>query len=321
MPFTDFYNTGGLEGVQASQDLTGDGLPDVVAYRGQTLFRFDGATGALTKIDAGKTLDYVETMHTGPGTGAVVCSTVDGVMVSSGTGNILWAAGYSSWSDVSPPGGAHVLDDINGDGINDLAVFFPDRIVILESQGNSSLSFDILRTVLPADGVQLDFLEITADIDGDGIGDIAYYEYNKENKPSPGNTGDTEYMAMVIVSPASGKVILRVFMERQASFEPACGDFDGDGYADTLAFWAEATIASPYSVLGPGLEVFSGSDGRSLWHLDFAVSATGRSGSSFSSAISDSSDALVEIPAAVVRFPGVEARDCLAVSTKRSLRT
>ncbi len=265
MPHDEFYVGGGLSGVQAGGDLTGHGLTDIIAHRGATVFRFNGSTGSLTLLDAGKDIRHLDTMQTGPDDWAMVCGTEDEILVIDGAGGVLWRSDYSSWGDM-PGGEVRVIGDLNGDGVDDLAVIFPDRMVIAAGRTAGGLDFVKMHTILPRDGAFMVFKEITGDLNGDGAAGIALHEYDQQAHP-PG--GRADYTALVIASPVDGTTLWRLPMSRQASFDLACADFTGDGYLDSLVFWEERVIASPYSVQGARLEVYSGATGASIWHLQF----------------------------------------------------
>ena len=84
VPGYDFMTLGGLSSVQVTPDLTGDGLQDISAYRGNSIFLFNGANGSLAQLDIQTNIAHMETMRVGS-TAVLVC-TEDGMKAVSVNG-------------------------------------------------------------------------------------------------------------------------------------------------------------------------------------------------------------------------------------------
>ncbi|PIU55761.1 MAG: hypothetical protein COS88_03845, partial [Chloroflexi bacterium CG07_land_8_20_14_0_80_51_10] len=185
-------------------------------------------------------------------------------------GELCWTRTYESWHYEDPfTGERHeemklalteepwsscyrTLGDVDGDGIDDLAVFGSKEIVVATTKvenGQYDLvpaqTIELERNWDPRQGRLLD------DLDGDDVKDMLYLRHRENQSP-----------LATLVSSASGKKLLEVEYEPQnITLDLACADFDGDGYEDTLQFrrWAEE---------GPKLEILSGRARNVIW--DFA---------------------------------------------------
>ena len=98
VPSSEFMTLGGLSGVQATPDLTGDGLQDILAYRGSSAFLFSGANGSLTELDVQANITHLEPMKVGSSTAAVLVGTGDGMKTVSVNGNELWSSAWTDWN-------------------------------------------------------------------------------------------------------------------------------------------------------------------------------------------------------------------------------
>lgn len=257
VPHDVFYASGGLSSVQAGLGRSGTGRVDVIGFRSQSIFYFDGADGSLSVLEAGKDLRSLESMKAGAESGAILCGTDDEILVMDGSGGAAWRSTFASWGNVT--GEVRALDDINGDEVSDMAVILPDRIIIAGSKGAGALDFEALRIISAPDGGTLAFKQLTPDLNGDGLRDLAYYERDAM-------TGEqTAYSALVVVSPSDGETLLRLDLDRPALFDLGCADFTGDGIPDSLVFWQEEMISTASFYQPARLAVVSGADGRSIW--------------------------------------------------------
>jgi hypothetical protein len=265
VPWADFATLGGLSSVQLAGDLTGDGIQDVVAYRGSTVFRFSGADGSLAQFDIGESVTYLRSMKLGANATGILVGTEKGLVILDKDGNRLWESAYTDWSGAEV-GVVRVLNDLNQDGIDDLVMLFADRILVAKSAGADQLTFETHRSFPAGDNKTLELKEITNDIDGDGVQEIAYFEHDKDKSAETG--------VLQVVSPVSGKVWHQWNMP--VTVDLACADFNGDGFRDSLVYHlgpkAQTTIWSTSSrpdFAQTKLEVYSGKDGSVLWNHTF----------------------------------------------------
>ena len=265
VPWADFATSGGLSGVQVAGDLTGDGIQDAVACRGSTVFRFSGADGSLAQFDIGTNVVSLEPVKVATNTNAILVGSGDGLVILDKEGNRLWESAYTDWSDAEV-GAVRVLNDLDQDGTSDLAILFADRILVAKSGGTGPLDFETHRSFTAGDNRTIEFRELTNDIDGDGVQEIAYLEYDQDKSEASG--------VLLVVSPVSGKVWHQWNMP--VTVDLACADFNGDGFRDSLLHRQEAkqqqtTQGIHYGRVYPQtkLEVYSGKDNSILWAHSF----------------------------------------------------
>ena len=268
VPWVDSGTAGGLSGVQVADDLTGDGIQDVLACRGSTIFRFSGADGSQARFDIGESMAYLQPTKTGAGTPAILAGTEDGFVILDKDGNRLWESAYTDWS-VAELGVVRVLNDLNQDGVSDLMMQFADRIVVARSGGTSPLGFETHLSIPAGENIAFEFKELTGDIDGDAVQEIAYFESTGDDVAAKATSS-----VLLVVSPVSGKVLHRWSMPVTADL--SCADFNGDGFRDSLVYHqgpkAQTTIWTTSSrphFAQTKLEVYSGKDNVVLWDLTF----------------------------------------------------
>ena len=261
VPCPDFITLGGLKRPQVSPDLTGDGVPDILASQGNEVFLFSGANGSLARFESQSDIAHVETMRVGSST-AVLTGTEDGVEIAAASGSEVWTTAWAEWGSVES-GTVRAVGDLNSDNVTDLALVFSDNIAVLSSDGASPLGFAVSRSIAASDNRTLEFLETTLDTDGDGVREIACFEYDRQAFV---DTGTRKNNALLVVSPSSGRALLRLNLDREAAFDLACADFDGDAVLDSLVCWDRKQGGSDK----PRVEVYSGRDGSSLWNFRYA---------------------------------------------------
>lgn len=196
-------------------DLDGDGHPELVVAK------------AGTELDAGRV-----SVRSGR-TGAELYG-IDGLV--SGTGFALALAR---------------LDDLDGDGHDDLAIASPLQSAPMVSL-RSGLTGAVIGVVFPS--VVGEFGRVLAsggDVDGDGVDDLLIAS------PSPWGGGPGGYVE--VVSPMTG-VSLRVHISGQAEALAFLGDVDGDGM-DDYAVGAPDTASAAVGMV----HVFSGGSGGLLY--------------------------------------------------------
>ncbi|MFC1994671.1 FG-GAP repeat domain-containing protein, partial [Chloroflexota bacterium] len=157
--------------------------------------------------------------------------------------------------------GAHwnwqlVLDDLNGDGGDDLATFTDQEIYISTTDidvDTGDLDFELYQTIEVQEGIDSRQGWLADDLDGDGVREIFYLRH-QEDRPQ----------MLTFVSPVTGERLLEIEYDQNSStINPGCADFDSDGYADTLLFrrWVEGKE-------GPKIEIRSGRDESVVWELN-----------------------------------------------------
>ncbi len=257
VPCTEFMTLGGLSGVQVAPDMTGDGLQDILAYRGTRVFLFNAANGSRTEFETDTNITHLEIVTVGSGSNAFLIGTEEGMKAVGISDGELWSSVFADWwSD--EPAVVRALGELNGDNISDLVMLWPDGIIIAKSDAAATLGYEPIRTIPASDNKTIEFLETTADIDGDGVSEIAFFEYDRQTFLDKGTRKNNSLM---VVSPSSGNVLLRLNLDREATVDLACADFNGDGVLDSLVCWGRKQGGSDK----PKVEVFSGKDGSSLW--------------------------------------------------------
>lgn len=271
MAYADFVARGGLSEIFVTPDLDGDGIDDIAAHRGSNLVWLSGADGALEQFDCHASITHLEPISGSCGTGAILVSTENGVMVLNTKGEELWRSSHVEWDDGTPDT-ARVLGDLNGDGVSDIAIFSDDRITVIKSSTAKPLSYEPHRLIMVSETKAMASMGLAPDIDGDGVEEIAYIEYEKEAL-SPADTERDQ--VVLVVSPSSGETWLRLNLKLDTLLDLACADFNGDGFRDSLVYWGqeedEPAIQPGWSqeVRQTKLEIFSGKDGSILWSTSF----------------------------------------------------
>ncbi|MFC2021106.1 PQQ-binding-like beta-propeller repeat protein [Chloroflexota bacterium] len=149
-----------------------------------------------------------------------------------------------------------VLDDINGDGGDDLATFTHQEIFISESDigtQTGNLDYDSHLTIEVEEGIDRQNGWLADDLDGDGIREFYYYRHQENQSPM-----------LTFVSPVTGEKLLETEYEpRRYGVDLGCADFNSDGYNDTLLFLRHIEGKE-----GPKLEILSGRDNSIIWEYN-----------------------------------------------------
>ena len=212
-----------------------------------------------------------------PGMGegiAFVVGTPHDIFMISPAGELLWTKTYQAWRYQDPItreiptnvkfGGEQadllryrVLDDINGDGLNDLLIFVPMALVIATSTiEGGDINFQPARTIVIASREQIasvvgQMLWQITDADGDGIRDILFVKFKQR-------VG----VFRTIISTASGETLLELGQVEGQTLVPVWEDFNGDGFREHLLFQSwDATLERPK------LEVLDGRSGEAVWEF------------------------------------------------------
>jgi len=148
-----------------------------------------------------------------------------------------------------------VLDDLNGDGANDLATFTGNKIYIVTTQiyPNGNLDFNPFSEIEVKEGIASNRGWLESDLNGDGIREIGYVR-NQENRPP----------LYTVVSPVTSVKLLEIeYHFNDDTMDTGCADLNGDDYADSLLFqrWAE-------NKEGSRIQVVSGRDKAVIWEYN-----------------------------------------------------
>jgi len=270
VPFSELKSIGGLKGIQVTPDLVGnDGIKDVVGYREDTVFIFSGKDGALSSFSVGQPVTSLNVLRNGASGSAIAVGTTGGLMIFDSAGNELWTTTSAEWVE-DEDGTFMVLDDVNSDNVSDLAVLSAAKIVVLKSMDSAS-NYQLHQTFDVEAGYSIVYAEVVPDGSKDGVRDLACIQTAVANQ-QPGQYSPPGCPLLLERSPVDGKELVRVVLPgSRPTIDIACGDFNGDGYADTLLCEDPSDSCggvppkewSPDS--GLELQVLSGKDGAKLW--------------------------------------------------------
>lgn len=287
IPPAELIAVGGVKGIRLAPDLVGgDNVPDIIGFRGDTVLIFSGADGTLSTLPVGQTITSIDVLRNGASDWAVAVGVAEpgdtahpreyGLVIVNSAGEKLWSTTYADW--VAEYGFCHgftVLDDLNSDNVSDLAIAYTSQILILTSIDGAA-KYELSR-IFPADeGWTISLLQLVPDSDGDGIQELACIQEGKwPGVPEPGQTlPPAACPSLSIWSPADGRLLLKTEIQGQVhECHLSCGDFDGDGWADSLFLVsAGGCVTSTHqSIRGFSLQVISGKDGRVLWTKPYEV--------------------------------------------------
>jgi hypothetical protein len=276
----------------ASLDADGDGIPDLAVgasgsgmtwiysgLDGELITKVEGPSGSLygsslanagDRDGDGKDDLWVGAPLSNGGKGSLYLqSSIDGSPLSEIINDVPWSGFASRVS---------VLDDIDGDGIGDLAIASPDyreprdpdaeptfkptvgRVQIFRSSDQQavaslegSLHYELLGYSLAT----------VPDADGDGLSDLLIGSYHGG--------------VCLLASGTDLTLITDLSLPGVAPFQPTAAgggfDADGDGVSDWLL--GSAGMTSEETNVYGGVRIFSGHDGSVLFELDSPVSRSG----------------------------------------------
>ncbi len=266
VPYGDLRDSGGLQGIMVGPDLAGnDGIPDIVGYRGDTVFIFSGRNGSLATVPVGVPISKLEVVGRGGAGSALALSTSgSGGLESGGGGGLLiidpggtplWTTTAAEWLGNETGGSFTVLDDINSDTISDLALVSAARMVVFQSAAATD-NYEEHLTVEAKAGYNISRVEQVPDADRDGIRDLACIQ--QPGQETAQFTSPTAPL-LSVRSASDGEKLFEVGLpEYRMADDLACGDFNGDGCADSLF------VSTSDKGLGMRLLVLSGKDGSTL---------------------------------------------------------
>lgn len=272
VPLTVLKSSGGLKGIEVTADLVGnDGVQDIIGYREDTVFVFSGKDGPTPfSFSVGQPIASLDVIRNGASDNAIAVSIAGGLSIFDSSDTPLWTTTSAEWVE-DEDSSFMVLDDVNSDNVSDLAILSPSKIVLLESTG-SATAYQSHLTFNAETGSLIEYVEVVPDANGDGVRELAYIQRNPGSQ-QPGQSTPPGCPALVKRSPVGGEQLLRVALPgRYPAIDLACGDFDGDGCADSLICCNSydtcgSTPSDPRSyVQNPGLElrIISGRDGATI---------------------------------------------------------
>ena len=272
VPPGDLKDGGGLQGVEVTSGLVGsDGGQDVIGYRGDSVYIFDGSSGAPASFPTGQAVDSLQVMRNGAFGNAIAVVAADNLTVFDTAGAALWTTTGAEWVDGDTVQFT-TLDDVNSDNVSDLAVLCETRIVLLESAG-SAAAYQPHLTFEAETGCLIEFAQVVPDANRDGVRELAYIQRDP-GAPQPDQEWDKTpsqpaQPLLLKRSPVGGEQLLRITIPGWTStVELSCGDFDGDGCPDVLiccdSYQIYGDPSSPEE-FGMVLKAISGRNGTTLW--------------------------------------------------------
>jgi hypothetical protein len=286
VPLSDLKSSGGLERIEVTADLVGnDGIKDVIGYREDTIFVFSGKDGTTPfSFSVGQPIASLDVIRNGASGNAIAVSIAGGLSILDSAGTPLWTTTSAEWVD-DEGGSFMVLDDVNSDNVSDLSVLSAGKIVVLKSSAGAP-SYQLHLTFNPETDCLIEYVELVPDANGDGVRELAYIQRNPGSQ-QPGSQQPGQYTPpgcplLLKRSPVSGEQLLRVALPgRYPAIDLACGDFDGDGCADSLVCYnsGDGCSGTP-SGQGSALQaqIISGRDGSILWTHSLTWQSYGWSG-------------------------------------------
>jgi|GEM_PF-2557159 len=253
--YGEFKSMGGLKGIQAVPDLVAaDGIQDVIGYREDTAFIFSGKDGTLSTFSVGQPIASVDVIRNEASGNAIAVGISGSLMIFDTTGTPLWTTTSAGWVG-DETGSFMMLDDINSDNVSDLAVTSAAKIVVLESVAATD-NYELHLTFNPEADYSINEVEIVPDSDKDGVRDLACIQRAQEKQQGEQYVQPPNPLLSQI-SLVDGKEIFKVQLPAYwSAYDLACGDFNGDGYADSLF--------AAYVDSGSKLQILSGKDGATL---------------------------------------------------------
>ena len=308
MPYGETKSGGGLKGVQVIADTVGsDNIQDITGYRGDSVLIFSSKNGAVASFSAGQSIVSLNVIRNGSSGHAFAVGFASGLGIFDSAGTSLWTTTTADWIG-EESGSFMALDDVNSDNVSDLAVISNSRIVMLRSHGHAS-NYELLQTILPETGLSIRLPEVVADSDKDGIRELAFFQEGaQEQSHEQGYV--PPHNLLCVQSPEDGRCLFKVELQTTLAYDLACGDFNGDGYPDSVLLldWYE-TDAKGNLGGNRWLRVLSGKDGGLVWQRVCETYGSSYSFGSGSSSIGNS-----EVPAMNVGDMNGDGSDDLACS-------
>jgi len=259
VPFSELSTVGGLKGIAATADLVGnDNVPDIIGYCEDTVFIFSGNNGVLLPpFPVGQPIASLDVIRNGVSGNAIAITVAGGLMIFDTTGTPLWTT--TSADLIGDESGSFMmLDDVNFDNVSDLAIISAAKMVVLKSVAATD-NYQLHQTFKADANYYISYAKIVPDADKDGVRDLACIQRAQEKQQPGGQYVQSPNPLLSQRSLVDGKELFKVELPAYwPAYDLACGDFDGDGYADSLF--------SSSSDGGPGLRlwVLSGKDGAIL---------------------------------------------------------
>ncbi len=268
VPYGELRDMGGLQGMRVAPDLVGhDQVPDIVGYREDTVFIFSGRDGSLTTLPAGLQIAALEVVRRGadgsaialatPGVGDQESGDAGGLLVLDAAGAPLWMTTVAGWPDDQQIGSLMALDDVSSDNVDELALVSASRAVVFRSVAATD-NYQERLTIEPGAGRYISSVEQVTDADRDGIRDLACIQLGQASQ-SMGQGLAPPAPLLTLRSGADGHQLFQVELPAYwTTYDLSCGDFNGDGYADSLFFLPNE------KGIGLTMIVLSGRDGATL---------------------------------------------------------
>jgi hypothetical protein len=258
VPYGEFKNNGGLKGIQVTPDLVGsDSIQDIIGYRQDTVFIFSGKDGIPSSFPVEQAIASLDVIRNGSSGNSIAVSISGGLMIFDTIGTPLWTTTGAEWLE-DESGSFLVLDDVNSDNVGDLAVISAAKIVLLKSVAGTA-AYELHLTFKAEAGYSFSYAELVPDVDKAGVRELACIQ-QAEAKQQVGQYVPPPNPLLSQKSLADGEEIFKVQLPVSwPAYDLACGDFNGDGYADSLFIYYSGGGGSELN-----LWVLSGKDGAIL---------------------------------------------------------
>ncbi len=255
VPYGEFKSMGGLKGIQAVPDLVAaDGIQDVIGYREDTAFIFSGKDGTLSTFSVGQPIASVDVIRNEASGNAIAVGISSSLIIFDSAGTPRWTTTSAEWAG-DRSGSFMALDDVNSDNVSDLAVISTANIMVLRSVAATD-NYQLHLTFQAEADYSISEVEMVPGSDKDGVRDMAFIQRAQEKQQGEQYVQPPNPL-LSQRSLVDGKELFKVQLPAYwSTHDLACGDFNGDGYADSLF--------AAYVDSGLKLQVLSGKDGATL---------------------------------------------------------